>query len=148
MTAAATNPMLGRPEGPAPEVAISLDIIRRGAMVAPLLVIGSYLIWGTDGVWSSSYAIALVLANYGLSAGIIAVACRISYAALLAGVLFGYIFRLALIFVAVYIFRDTHWISMPALGTSIIITHLGLLVWELKYVALSLAYPGLKPQES
>ena len=35
---------------------------------------------------------------------------------------------------------------MPALGTSIIVTHLGLLVWELKYVAISLAYPGLKPK--
>ena len=61
------------------------------------------------------------------------------------GVLFGYLFRLALIFVAVYVVKDAGWISLPALGTSIIVTHLGLLVWELKYVAASLAYPGLKP---
>ena len=61
------------------------------------------------------------------------------------GVLFGYLARLGLIFVAVLLVRDAAWISLPALGTTIIVTHLGLLVWELKYVALSLAHPGLKP---
>jgi hypothetical protein len=33
---------------------------------------------------------------------------------------------------------------LPALGATIIATHLGLLFWELKYVAISLAQPGLK----
>ncbi len=63
----------------------------------------------------------------------------------MAAVLFGYLVRLGLIFVAVYAVKDAAWISLPALGATIIVTHLGLLVWELKYVALSLAYPGLKP---
>jgi hypothetical protein len=43
---------------------------------------------------------------------------------------------------------DASWISLPALGATIIVTHLGLLLWELKYVALSLAHPGLKPARS
>jgi hypothetical protein len=134
-----------KPEGPAPEVSISIDIVRRGLMVGPVLVLICGLIWGTAGVWSALYAIGLVLANFLLSAGIIAWASRISYGALMAGVLFGYIIRLGLIFVAVYVVRDASWISLPAVGTCIIVTHLGLLAWELKYVALSLAYPGLKP---
>ena len=33
---------------------------------------------------------------------------------------------------------------MP-LGITIIATHLGLLLWEMKYVSLSLAYPAHKP---
>ena len=49
------------------------------------------------------------------------------------------------IFLAVFAVKDAGWISLPALGATIIVTHLGLLVWEIKYVALSLAYPGLKP---
>ena len=61
---------------------------------------------------------------------------------------FGYIARLALIFLAVFLVRDASWISMPAVGMSIIVTHLGLLVWELKYVAISLAFSGLKPRRS
>ena len=59
--------------------------------------------------------------------------------------MFGYLFRLGLIFVAVFVVKDADWISLPAVGAAIIVTHLGLLVWELRYVSISLAYPGLKP---
>ncbi len=47
--------------------------------------------------------------------------------------------------VAVLLVRDASWISLPALGATIIVTHLGLLVWELKYVAISLAHAGIRP---
>jgi hypothetical protein len=134
-----------RLEGPAPEVAVSLDMVKRGLVAAPVLIAVCGVIWGGDGAFSSAYAIALVLVNFGLSAAIIAWTGRISLAVMMGGVLFGYLFRLGLIFVAVYIVKDAGWISLPALGASIIVTHLGLLVWELKYVAISLAHPGLKP---
>lgn len=134
-----------RLEGPAPEVAVSLDMVKRGLIAAPVLIAICGVIWGGDGAFSSAYAIALVLVNFGLSAAIIAWTGRISLAVMMGGVLFGYLFRLGLIFVAVYAVKDAGWISLPALGASIIVTHLGLLVWELKYVAISLAHPGLKP---
>jgi hypothetical protein len=134
-----------RLEGPAPEVSVSLDMVRRGVIAAPVLIAVCGVIWGGDGAFSSAYAIALVLVNFGLSAAIIAWTGRISLAVMMGGVLFGYLFRLGLIFLAVYVVKDAGWISLPALGTSIIVTHLGLLVWELKYVAISLAHPGLKP---
>ena len=120
-------------------------MVRRGLIVAPVLIAICGVIWGSDGAFSSAYGIALVLVNFGLSAAIIAWTGRISLAVMMGAVLFGYLFRLGLIFVAVYVVKDAGWISLPALGTTIIVTHLGLLVWELKYVAISLAYPGLKP---
>lgn len=129
----------------APEVSVSLDMIKRGVIAAPILIGVCALIWGSQGAWSSAYAILLVLANFALSAAIIAVTGRISLVVMMAGILFGYLVRLALLFAAVYAVRDASWISRPALGASIIVTHLGLLVWELKYVAISLTYPGLKP---
>jgi hypothetical protein len=138
--------LTSKPTGEATEVEISIDMIKRGLIAAPVLIAVCGVIWGVDGAWSSAYAIAIVLVNFALSAAIIAGGSRISYAALLGGVLFGYIFRLALIFLAVWVVKDTSWISMPAIGVSIIVTHFGLLVWELKYVAISLAYPGLKPK--
>jgi len=64
---------------------------------------------------------------------------------LMAATMFGYLLRLGVLFVAVYAVKDTAWISLPALGAAIIVTHLGLLIWELRYVSISLAYPGLKP---
>jgi hypothetical protein len=137
--------MTTRFDGPAPEVAVSTDMIKRGLIVAPLLIAVCGVIWGMDGVWSSAYGIAIVLANFALAAASIATAARISLGLMMAATLFGYIIRLALIFLAVWLVKDAAWISFPALGSTIIITHLGLLFWEMKYVALSLAHPGLKP---
>jgi hypothetical protein len=134
--------------GPAPEVTVSMDIVKRGLMVAPVLVAVCALIWGGDGAWSSLYAIALVLVNFLLAAGLIAVTARIGLGAMMGAILFGYLARLGLIFVAVLLVKDSAWISLPALGATIIVTHLGLLVWEMKYVAISLAHPALKPARS
>ena len=131
--------------GPAPEVAVSNDMVKRGLIVAPVLIAICGFIWGLDGAWSCAYAIAIVLINFALASGIVALTARISLQLMMASILIGYILRLGLIFLAVYLVKDASWISLPALGATIIFTHLGLLVWEMKYVAMSLAYPGLKP---
>ncbi|MEM1333710.1 MAG: ATP synthase subunit I [Actinomycetota bacterium] len=143
--AAAGLPMFTPVEGPAPEVAVSLDIVKRGLVVGPVIVAVCGVIWGGDGVWSSLFGLALVLGNFALSAGLIAAAARIGVGAIMGAALFGYLLRLALIFVAFWVVKDESWISLFAFGSTIIVTHLGLLVWEMRYVALSLAHPGLKP---
>ena len=120
-------------------------MVKRGLIVAPVLIAICGVIWGIDGAWSSAYAIALVLVNFALAAALIALTARISLGLMMGAVLFGYLLRLGLIFLAVLLVKDAGWISLPALGATIIVTHLGLLLWELKYVALSLAHPGLKP---
>ncbi|MFM7045821.1 MAG: ATP synthase subunit I [Ilumatobacteraceae bacterium] len=140
-----TDSMVAAVPGPAPEVTVSRDMIRRGLVVAPLLVAVCGFVWGMRGVWSSAYGIALVLVNFALAATFVAVTARISLGLMMGAVLFGYLVRLGLIFAAVLLVKDAGWISLPALGATIIVTHLGLLVWEMKYVALSLAHPGLKP---
>lgn len=140
-----TPVMTARLDGPAPEVGVSRDIVRRGLLVAPVLVSVAGLVWGIEGVWSALYGVALILTNFAVSAGSIAVTARISLGVLMGAVLFGFVIRLGLIFLALHLVRDAGWISLPALGATIIVTHLGLLVWELKFVALTLAHPGLKP---
>ena len=131
--------------GPAPEAAVTKDMVRRGLIVAPLLIAVCGLLWQMNGALSSAYGIALVLVNFTLAATLVTVTARISLGLMMGAVLFGYLIRLGLIFLAVFLVKDTGWISLPALGTTIIVTHLGLLIWEMKYVALSLAHPGLKP---
>jgi hypothetical protein len=131
--------------GDAVEMQVSSDMVKRGLIAAPVLILASAAIWGTAGAWSAAYAVGLVLVNFLLSAMLIGWAARISLAALMAATLFGYLFRLGLIFAAVFVVKDAGWISLPAIGAAIIVTHLGLLVWELRYVSISLAYPGLKP---
>ena len=89
-----------------------------------------------------------MLINFALAAGAIALTARISLGLMMGAILVGYLVRLGLIFLAVYLVKDSSWISLPALGATIIVTHLGLLVWEMKYLAMSLAHPGLKPARS
>jgi len=137
-----------RLDGPSPEVEVSTDMIKRGLLVAPLLIAICAVIWGVNGALSSAYGIAIVLVNFALAALFISSAARISLGLMMGATMFGYIIRLGLIFLAVWLVRDASWISFPALGSTIIVTHLGLLFWEMKYVALSLAAPGLKPSGS
>ena len=139
------SPMLTHFEGPAPEVSVSKDMIRRGLIAAPVLIAICAVIWGAHGAWSSAYGIAIVLVNFAFAAALIALTARISLGLMMGAILFGYIIRLGLIFLAVFAVHKASWVSLPALGTTIIVTHLGLLLWELKYVAISLTYPGLKP---
>jgi hypothetical protein len=147
MTMTSDNTMATRDVGPATEVAVSTDMVKRGLFVAPAMIAVCLVIWGLDGALSSAYGIVIVLANFALAARLISYTAPISLGLMMGAILFGYLVRLGLIFGAVWLVRDAAWISFPALGATIIITHLGLLVWELKYVAISLAYPGLKPPE-
>ena len=88
--------------GPAPEAAIGRDIIRRGAIVAPLFIGLSALGWGSHGAVSAAYGLALVLANYALAAWLVSYTAKISYALMMGMTLFGYIVRLAIIAAAVF----------------------------------------------
>ena len=140
--------MVTRLDGESVEIQVTADMVKRGLVVAPLLVAIAGVIWGADGAWSATFAMCLVLLNFLLSAALISYTAKISLGLMMGATLFGYLIRLGLIMLAVLLVKDASWISLPALGTTIIVTHLGLLVWELKYVAISLAYPGLKPARS
>ena len=133
--------------GPAPEAAIVRDIIKHGMYVAPLMVGLSALIWGVNGGWSSAYGLAIVLGNFAVAAWMVSYTAKISYALMMGATLFGYIFRLAVIAAAVFLVRNASWTELVPLCMTIVISHVGLLFWELRYVSLSLAFPGLKPKQ-
>jgi hypothetical protein len=142
------NPMATRIEGDAPEIEVSLDILKRSVYIAPVIIGICAVFAGLDGAFGALYGLAIVLVNFLLAAGSVAVTARISLGLMMGAVLFGYLVRLGLIFLAVILVRDASWISLTALGLTIIVSHLGLLVWEMRFVAASLAYPGLKPKKS
>jgi hypothetical protein len=141
----ASPAMVTQLNGEPVEMQVSADMVKRGLVVAPVLIAICAVIWGADGAWSAAFAIGLVLINFALSALLISTTAKISLGLMMGATLFGYLIRLGLIMLAVLLVKDAGWISLPALGATIIVTHLGLLLWELKYVAISLAHPGLKP---
>lgn len=140
-----SDPLTSRLEGPAPAGEVAIDMVKRGAAVAPILLLAAAAIWGTDGFASALYGVAIVLVNFLLAAFSLAWAGRISLALMAGAALFGFLVRLGLIMVAVLLVRDAAWVDLVPLGLTLIVSHLGLLFWELRYVSASLAFPGLKP---
>ena len=98
-----------------------------------------------QGAASAAFAMAVVCVNFLLSAALITWTARISIGLMMGAVLFGYLLRLGLIFLAIWLVKDAPWVELVPLGITLIVTHLGLLFWELRYVSASLAFPGLKP---
>ncbi|MCB1256611.1 MAG: ATP synthase subunit I [Microthrixaceae bacterium] len=137
-----------RVEGPSPAMAIAFDLVKRSLWIIPVAVLISAAFWGLEGVASTMYAIAIVVVNFLFSAYLLAVTGRINAALMGGAALFGFLMRLALIFGAVLLVRDASWMSFVPFGITLIVTHLALLFWELRYVSSALAFPGLKPQKS
>jgi hypothetical protein len=140
------SPFLTRDEGPAVERQVAFDLVRRALPVAPVVLLIAGLGWGWSGLASAAYALALVLANFLASAALLAWAARTSLAMLMGAALFGYIGRLAVITVLVLVISGQSWFSPIPLCGTLILTHLGLLIWETRYISATLAFPGLKPR--
>ncbi len=133
-------------EGPATEAVLAHDLVRRGLLVTPVLLVVAGLLWGVDGALSAGFAVVLVFANFLLAAGFITATARISLGVMMAAVLIGYLIRLGLIFLAVWLVKDAGWMELVPFGITLIVMHLGLLLWETRYVSATLAFPALKPK--
>jgi len=141
VTAAVTT----RDLGPAPEPVLARDIAKHALIVAPIAIVVCAAIWGWAGAASAAYALTLVTLNFLAAAWMLSTAARISYGLLMGVALFGFLVRLALIGLAVLAVQDAAWVEPVALGLTLVVSYLGLLFWELRYVSVSLAHPGLKP---
>ncbi len=130
---------------PAVERQVVTDMVRRGLPALPAVVLLAGLIWGMDGALSAAFAVALVIVNFLVSAGMLAWAARISLALLMGAALGGFVVRLALLTLAVLAVKDQPWVELVPLGLTLVVTHLGLLVWEARHLSLSLAFPGPRP---
>jgi ATP synthase I chain len=140
------NDMFGvRIEGPAPAMAVAVDLAKRSLWLLPVAVFVSAAFWGVDGVWSTLYGLAIVVVNFLVAGWLLQVGGRIGAAAMGAAAMFGFLLRLGFIMIAVLLVRNQPWVELVPLGLTIVITHLVLLFWELRHISSSLAFPGLKP---
>ena len=131
--------------GPAVEREVAFDMIKRSLPALPVLVVVALAIWGVDGAFSAAFAIAIVLVNFVLAASLMAWSARIALSLMAVAALGGFVLRLVLITVAVLAVKDQSWVAMVPLGLTLIVTHLGLLIWETRHLSLSLAFPTVKP---
>lgn len=129
----------------APEAEIVTDLLRRALPVVPVPLLVGAAVAGIDGALSAGVGLALMVANFVAAAASLTWAARINLGALMGVALFGYLLRISALFGAVFLLRELDWIHLGLLGGTLVVTHLGLLAWELKYVSASLAHPALKP---
>ena len=133
------------PTAPEVERELAFDMLKRGVWFAPLVLLGAALLWGMEGAASALLAIAVVTLNLVIAALALSWAAKISLTAIMAVALGGFALRMGLVVAVLFGVRDADWVNMTALAILILVTHLGLLFWELRYVSASLAFPGLKP---
>ena len=135
-------------EVPPVEREIAFDIAKKAPIAAPVVIGGAALIWGAHGAASAAVAVAVVIANLVLAAVSLGWAAKISPAALMGTALGGFLVRMSIVTLVVLAVRHQPWANLTALAITILVTHLGLLFWEMKYVSATLAHPGLAPKEA
>ena len=130
-------------ESPASEVAN--DLVRRGLMAMPVAVMTSFFIGGPTAAAAVAIGMTIILGNFWLSAKILAWASTISHGMVASTSISGYFIRSFIIAGLVWLLKDVSSVNLLWLVFSLVIAHLGLLLWELRYVSTTIAHPGLKP---
>lgn len=128
-----------------PELGIARDMARKSVVVAAVLVGGSAIGWGVGGALSSLYSVVLVVLNFLAAAALIGWGAKKGPNFIMAAVLGGYLARFGVLTIAIILVKDESWVERAPLFTTLLVTHVGLLIWEARSVSLSLAFPGLKP---
>lgn len=140
-----SDPLHVRLEGPAPVMGVAVDMARRSLWLLPVILVLSLVFWGVPGVLSTLYALAIVVVNFLLSAYTLAVTGRINAALMAGAAMFGFLVRLGIIVAAVLLVINAWWVAVVPLCITLVVTHLVLLFWEMRYISGSLAFPGVKP---
>jgi hypothetical protein len=130
---------------PPVERQIALDMARRALPVAPVLILIGATAWGWNGALAAGYGVVLIVANLLVAAGLLGWGARHGATALAGAALGGFLLRMLLLGVAVFAVHPFWHFPVIPLCITLVVTHLGLLFWEMRYVSATLANPGLKP---
>lgn len=127
------------------ESQIASHLARHALLVAPVVVLIGGIAAGVDGAISAAIALVIVALNFLVSARLIAWGAARGPSFVQGAVLGGFLVRLLVLTGIVLLLDQLAFIDVVVLVLTIAITHLALLVWETRYVSLTLAAPGLKP---
>ncbi|MEO6120734.1 MAG: ATP synthase subunit I [Acidimicrobiales bacterium] len=145
-TTTTTTPTTEAPAVPPVEREVVADMARRGLPLCGLLIVAGAVGWGAAGAVSAAAAVALVLVNFVAAAALLGWAAGVSSQALMGAALGGFVLRLGLLVVAITVLKGQSFVAWPPLAISLLVSHLGLLLWELRHVSATLAYPGVRPR--
>ncbi len=142
-----TTPKVVPPSADGIESKIARDIARHAAMISPVVILVTGIIWGWGGVLGSTLALALVVANFLGAAALLGWAARIAPETVMIAALGGYLLTLAIFIAACFAVKQLSAVNLAVFCFTLIGAHLGLLFWEMRSISLSLASPGLRPAQ-
>lgn len=125
---------------------IAADLARKAVFVAPLAILIAGLLRGPEGALGAALGMAVVVANFVLLAKAMDASARISPQTVAAAALGGYVALLVAVTVLAVVLRELSVVDLPSFVLTIAVAHLGLLLWELPRIGLTLGAPGLKPR--
>jgi len=128
------------------ESTIAHDLVRKGAIVAPVVVVALGVWRGPDAALGAVLALTIVLANFLAAAGILGWTARHAPHAFTGVALMSFLVRLGVITALGAAIKALDVVDWRVFGFTLIGSYLVLLFWELRSVSLTLAYPGLKPK--
>ena len=117
------------------ELDTAKSTVRRSVIVGPMIIAIAWLIWSWDGAWSAALGVAVVVGYYMITGVFLSMAARISFAAYYAAALLGFIVRLGLIAATMYLLANILPVDRVALGVSVVVAYLALLILEAKALA-------------
>jgi hypothetical protein len=135
------------PAAPPVERELVVDIAKRGLLVAPAIIVIAAVARGGAGAVSAAFAVGIVILNLATSGATLSWAARTSLNLLMVASLGGFLVRMGVLVGVIALVRHQPWVDLPTLAVTLLLTQLGLLFWETKYVSATLAFPGLKPEK-
>ena len=127
------------------EARIAQDLARRALLLAPAALLGVGLWRGADAAGAVALALAVIVANFWLSAALLGGTARRAPHLLLGVAMMSFVVRLALITGVGVGIKALDVVDWPVFCFTLIAAYFALLAWELRAVSFSLASPGLKP---
>ena len=115
---------------PPVELLMARSIVRRVAVVGPLLLAVFGLARGIDGLVAAAIGVVIVAGYYLLSGAMMSWLARVSLGAYHAGALFGFVVRLGLIVATMLAVIALLEVDRTALGLTVIATYIVLLLLE------------------
>jgi hypothetical protein len=128
---------------PAVEREVAVDLAKRAAMISPVVLLVAFLVSGVDGLAGAAVALVLVAANFLAGAFSLQWAGRRGPRALAIVAVGGFLVRMAVVLGVILLVQNT--VDEVWLLGVLVVTHVGLLIWESRHLSISLAAPGLKP---
>lgn len=128
-----------------PELRIAASAVRAVLLLAvPCLAISTWLA-GSNGLLGATIATAIVLAMFGISAALAAIAAPHGPTAMLLATVGGFALRLMIYAILIVVLDPVEAIHGPSLAISAAVLLLGALAWEVRHVSRTPGFWWVQP---